>query len=328
MATKKILFPLILFFVYFTAGSVFALNSVNINTASLKALETLAEIGPVKAQAITDARPFSSIDDLLRVKGIGPKTLQKIKDQSIACVECPTEVAQIQEIIQEEINQNVTPPPEQVSPPIIIYPTGIFLNEILPNPEGADETNEWIEIYNSNKFDVDLSNWQLQDVEGNTKTYSIQQDTKISAEGFLLFKRPETKIMLNNDRDGVNLLTPNKNIINSISFTSAPLNQSYNKTSSNWQWSTTLTPLLGNIIYNKTSIISSKSLSNSENSVKNDDVAIGLADISQSININQDDNTKGNPWFLFLTVLVTTIILAILVLLIKIRLKGAEGDIS
>lgn len=45
----------------------------------------LTGIGPAKARAIvnyrTDNGPFTSESDLLNVKGIGPKTLDKIKEQ-------------------------------------------------------------------------------------------------------------------------------------------------------------------------------------------------------------------------------------------------------
>lgn len=54
---------------------------VNINTASLAELCFLPGIGPKKAQAIVKARskkPFKSPKDLLRVKGIGRKSLKKL----------------------------------------------------------------------------------------------------------------------------------------------------------------------------------------------------------------------------------------------------------
>ncbi|MFZ2096285.1 MAG: helix-hairpin-helix domain-containing protein [Anaerolineales bacterium] len=57
---------------------------VNINKATIEELDTLPEIGPKTAQAIIDYRnangPFSSIEDILDVKGIGPVTFEKIKD--------------------------------------------------------------------------------------------------------------------------------------------------------------------------------------------------------------------------------------------------------
>ncbi len=52
---------------------------VDLNTATVDALETLPGVGPKTAQAIIDDRPYNTIDDLLRVKGIGEKTLEKLR---------------------------------------------------------------------------------------------------------------------------------------------------------------------------------------------------------------------------------------------------------
>ncbi len=55
---------------------------VDINRADAKTLDReLVGIGPKTAQAIVDYRskhgPFKSADDLLKVKGVGKKTLEK-----------------------------------------------------------------------------------------------------------------------------------------------------------------------------------------------------------------------------------------------------------
>jgi len=65
---------------------VLAANKININTATLQQLEELVGVGPTIGQRIIDARPYASVDDLLKVQGIGDKTLQKIKDQGLAYV--------------------------------------------------------------------------------------------------------------------------------------------------------------------------------------------------------------------------------------------------
>lgn len=54
-------------------------NKVNVNTASASVLDQLKGIGPAKAQAIINARPYRSVDDLTRARGIGPATLDQIR---------------------------------------------------------------------------------------------------------------------------------------------------------------------------------------------------------------------------------------------------------
>jgi competence protein ComEA len=57
---------------------------ININTASIKELTTIKGIGEVRAKAIIKYREengnFIEIEDIMKVKGIGPATFEKIKD--------------------------------------------------------------------------------------------------------------------------------------------------------------------------------------------------------------------------------------------------------
>lgn len=339
-------------------------DKVDINTATLAQLDTLTGIGPVYAQRIIDGRPYSSVDELDRVKGIGPATLQKIKDQGLACVACATQEISNSSNLPNYSNQTTSPNTQTTGvggtsdvPPATtaVYSSGIFINEIMPNPQGADETDEWIELYNSTNAEVDLAGWKLQDTIGTITTYTIPQNTRIMANGFKLFQRPDTKIMLNNDQDTVNLLTPDGSagwrIIESVGFSSAPLGQSYCKTGSDplrseasWKWSATLTPGAKNIIPVAKVLPASATparnaelgeaggpkalqagLPKAENSAKNDGVAASLVDsINQSSSPDKEPSGSNgvNPWFLFFIVLATTIVLAVIVLFIKLRLQG------
>ena len=61
-----------------------ATGRVNINSASADELARLPGIGPAKARAIIEHRttePFHKPDDLRRVKGIGDKLYERVKDQ-------------------------------------------------------------------------------------------------------------------------------------------------------------------------------------------------------------------------------------------------------
>lgn len=59
-------------------------GKLRINDATAEQLEALPGIGPSLAQRILAARrerPFSSVEDLRRVSGIGPKTLERLRPQ-------------------------------------------------------------------------------------------------------------------------------------------------------------------------------------------------------------------------------------------------------
>lgn len=124
----------------------------------------------------------------------------------------------------------------------------IYISEFLPNPQG-DETGEWIEIYNNENTKINLINWIIDDEEGGSKPYKISRDLFIEAKNYLLLKRTETKIALNNEGDEVRLFNPDNKIISSVNYLKAPENYSYAlDENQKWQWTEILTPLEENII--------------------------------------------------------------------------------
>lgn len=55
---------------------------VDVNTASEGELSSLPGVGPVTARRIVEGRPFSGVGDLIRVKGIGPKRLARLRERA------------------------------------------------------------------------------------------------------------------------------------------------------------------------------------------------------------------------------------------------------
>lgn len=54
-------------------------GTLNLNTATAREIETLPGIGKTLADRIRAGRPYKKPEDLLRVKGIGKATLEKLK---------------------------------------------------------------------------------------------------------------------------------------------------------------------------------------------------------------------------------------------------------
>jgi len=80
---KKVLLSLILAMVLST-GCAFALDKININTATKSELQTLNGIGEATADAIIEYRKnhglFKSVNELVNVKGIGDKKMANLTD--------------------------------------------------------------------------------------------------------------------------------------------------------------------------------------------------------------------------------------------------------
>ena len=81
-------------------------TQIDINDASLRELDKLSGVGPVRGQSIIDYRfekSFESLEELIKGYGICEVTLEKIIEQGLACVDFEEkETEEDEEIIEEE----------------------------------------------------------------------------------------------------------------------------------------------------------------------------------------------------------------------------------
>jgi len=111
---KFVIFILSLFLISLSIVSALCeKGQIDINTASKGELENLEGIGSVKAEEIIKSRTFESIDELIKVYGIGEATLKKIKGQGLACVNKETE--KIEEDEEKKEVENYTNSPSDLS---------------------------------------------------------------------------------------------------------------------------------------------------------------------------------------------------------------------
>lgn len=80
---------------------------------------------------------------------------------------------------------NVPPAPECDRGAMVV---GVVINELLPDPNGADSGLEWVELYNGTSSELDLSDWTVQ--AGSSSYASVAAAPKgftLSPGGFVVF---------------------------------------------------------------------------------------------------------------------------------------------
>jgi competence ComEA-like helix-hairpin-helix protein len=96
-----ILFIFLIGFISATCNS----TQIDINSASSTELDKIISVGPATAAKIIANRTYNSVDDLIRVKGIGNLTLEKIKAQGLACVKEETTNSDEEKTQKQEIKE-------------------------------------------------------------------------------------------------------------------------------------------------------------------------------------------------------------------------------
>ncbi len=113
-------------------------SQVNVNSADAKTLEALPGIGPVLAQRIIEGRPYKTLADLGKVKGLNKAKLDTIKDD-LTFGSAPTqatETAKKAKPAKSSATSAESKPPQQTTP-AAAKPTGSKKDQATPLPSAA-----------------------------------------------------------------------------------------------------------------------------------------------------------------------------------------------
>ncbi len=147
--------------------------------------------------------------------------------------------------VAETTTATTTSTTSATTSPSIITPTATpakwpIFSEALPNPEGSDSTDEWIELYNPYGEDLTLAGLSLDDSEGGSSPYTLTGI--LAAESYLLIPVTESKLTLNNDSDHLRLLGVNAEILWDIPYDGSSEGLSYAWFTDFYDWTEESTP--------------------------------------------------------------------------------------
>lgn len=125
-------------------------------------------------------------------------------------------------------------------------PFTLRFNEIMPNPEGSDQGQEWVEVINAGQAPIALDGWTVANKgkPGQAITSGIQLEP-----GELFVFSPELlPPNLGNTRDSLSLRDPEGKIADTLSYQKAPSGESYMLSNGTWHWTSQPTPGEANIL--------------------------------------------------------------------------------
>jgi hypothetical protein len=103
----------------------------------------------------------------------------------------------------------------------------VFINEWLPNPNGADAKGEFIEIFNNGSVPVNLNGWVLKTTAKKPFIFGAQI---IAAHGYLVLTHATTKLSLKNNGETVSLYDAGGRLVDESSYLdAAPSGQSFSR---------------------------------------------------------------------------------------------------
>ncbi|MDD4271627.1 MAG: lamin tail domain-containing protein [Patescibacteria group bacterium] len=122
----------------------------------------------------------------------------------------------------------------------------IIINEIFPNPSGADTGQEWLELKNQGVTEINLLNWRVENSNGK---YEFKSEELIKAGAFYVLDNAKSKLAFKNTADVVILYNNLDELADQVDYANAVQGEIYARGANNkWFWTTKATPGEENII--------------------------------------------------------------------------------
>ena len=123
---------------------------------------------------------------------------------------------------------------------------GIIINEIYPDPAGADQGQEWLELVNKSDSEINLKNWRVENSNGKFK---FKNDLWLEAGDFYLLDNAVSKLAFKNSSDTISLYDDSDELVETVAYAEAAPGESYARgANGKWFWTAKLTPGEENII--------------------------------------------------------------------------------
>ncbi len=113
-------------------------------------------------------------------------------------------------------------------------------SEALPDPEGSDTTEEWIELYNPHDHSIILDGLLLDDQAGGSKPHALSGN--MASHEYKVLSITESKLTLNNSTDAVRLLDLEEKILWEVPYEDSEEAMGYAKIGDHYEWTSLITP--------------------------------------------------------------------------------------
>lgn len=227
-------------------GFATSLNADNTSTATISANNALAlfDTNDTLIDSLawgTISKPFREEATLLANPTIGEMIARDTRDADpeIRTFEAPKNNANVSENISNLCGISTD----------LAHDSKIILSEILANPSGDENENEFIELENTSTSSKDLSGWKLRD-SSKTGVYIFPKNTTLLPDEFFVIYRSNFSFALNNGTETLSLLDGKDTLADTVSWKIARENISLARDGARWRNTKTLTPGAKNIFGN------------------------------------------------------------------------------